>query len=372
MELKKDSIKLNALREVSSLIKSVNQIVPYNDIWLDCVTNNLLSILISRDESFRILPLAMEVSYTKTLTDQHYDSEEDRIKVLTGGNLFPTVQYSNTTVKNHFDLQYRNYLDYKEMIEGLKSSMADGSCTFLMIDRYFYPTGRESGKMHMIHPVFILGYDDDMKVFHTIEDCITLGVLNYFDLPYEAVERSCQHFLDQGKPLIVIVYKPLDSSLHNIIQNTRDAANNMITNFFDETTSYLEEYNLYYHSGLNALRKFHEEMEHLFTNLNDMSPSFAALYLLRFPQLHARNQQLVRFLNENGYIQDSDCSALVKNYKLLQSHWINYKNRSMYFFERRGSNADTKSELFLNLFNRMHEIIDLELITAHKFKISIT
>lgn len=350
----------------------MNHIVPYNDIWLDCFSNNLISILISRNESFKLLPLAMEASYIKMQTDQHYDSEKDRMTMLTGGNLFPTLEYSNHTITDHFEIKYTEFQEYKEMIGSLKSSIAEGWSTFLKLDRYFYPSGREAGKMHMTHSVFILGYDEDKRMFHAIEDCITLGILNYYDLPYESVERSCQHFLNQGKPLTVTTCKPLDVTLHNIAANTKDNVIKMIANLFDDTISYNEQYNLYYYSGLNALRKFHEEMEYLFTNLSDISLSFVALFLMRFPQLHGRNQQLVRFLHENGDLHDSDCSELIENYKLLQSHWDHYKNRSYYFFEKRGSQAGKNSELILSLTNRMHEIIELEFITAQKFQDAIT
>ncbi|GEM_PF-1053588 len=350
------------------MTKIVNQIVPYNDIWLDCFSNNLISTLISRSETSRMLPLAMEASYIKMLTDQHYDSENDRRTMLTGGNLFPTVEYSSDIIKDHFEIRYKEYQEYKEIIESLKSSLADGLSTFLMIDRYFYPSGREAGTLHLAHSVFILGYDDDKNMFHAIEDCVTLGVLSYYDIPYESVERSCQYFLKQGRPLLLTTCRPLELSLHNIAENTKDAAMKMIANLFDETTSYNTQYNLHYYSGLKALRKFQEEMDYLFTHLSEMSLSFVALFLLRFPQLHGRNQQLVRFLNESGYLHDSDYSALVENYKLLQLHWTNYKNRSYYFFEKRGSEAGKNSELILSLSKRLVEIIELELATAQKFK----
>lgn len=42
-----------------------HRILPYNDIWLDCVNNNLMSILISHHSSFEKLPLTFKTQYWK-------------------------------------------------------------------------------------------------------------------------------------------------------------------------------------------------------------------------------------------------------------------------------------------------------------------
>lgn len=346
----------------------IDNIEPYNDIWLDCVSNNIMAMLLGVDESFRSLPLTLNVTYSKYVTDQKYDTEEDRVKMLTEGFLFPTVNYSTDTLSKYLDGKEYSFHEFdQQLIDFIKSGLVDGYSVFLVIDRYYYPSGREAGTMHMVHPVFLIGFDDDKACFIAIEDCIIPGLMDYYDLPFNSVKDSCMSFVEQGKSLTVCMCKPHATLSIQIGEETKEATDKMIWHILEDTTAYFEQYNLYIHKGLSALEMFHDEIDHLFRSLKE--PSLFRSLIMRFPQLHLRNKGLVTFLYESGYISKSDCNHLVQQYELLQIQWEIFKNRCFLMIERNEEGFYSKT--VLNLLDRMGKIIEMERSIAEKFKSSL-
>lgn len=76
-------------------MSQTSKLLPYNSLWLDCVKNNLMSILISYNDSLSTLPFAFKSQYWKKLTLQKFDSQETYKSLLEQGLFLPKVVYTN-------------------------------------------------------------------------------------------------------------------------------------------------------------------------------------------------------------------------------------------------------------------------------------
>ncbi|GFN30892.1 hypothetical protein [Paenibacillus xylaniclasticus] len=344
----------------------VKQIIPYNDIWLDCVSNNLLAMLIQMDESYRNAPLMMGIKYCKTVTDQEYSSEEARLRMLSEGYLFPYINYSSSFIEGFVMHSPFSFTTYEGLLDFIKSNLEAGSKIFLVIDRLFYPTGRESGKTSMVHPVFIFNFNDESQCFHAIEDCITPGYMDYYDIPYTSIQKSCQSFLEQGKPITGNICRPLETPLSDGLSLAKAQALNMVNHILEDTICHDSKYDLTYYMGLNGLTKFHEEMELLFRHLED--DFIFKSFIMRFPQLHARNKKLIQLLYNGEYLDQAEADKLTHQYQALQSQWELYKKRSYFMLENKNASYNTDKNIIRKLSDRMKNIIELEQNTAEMFR----
>lgn len=183
----------------------VDRIKPYNDLWLDCVSNNLISMLMCWDESYRDIIFYAGISYRKKLLNQIFNYDGERERFLDEGFFTPKVIYTIDLLNSLIEKEITILTSDQEVLNEIKSALRNEYCVFVTVDRYFYPAGREAGKYNMIHPVFIYGYDDSSKTLKTIEDCIIPGTLAYYDLPYQCLLDSCRDFIENGKSVEITV-----------------------------------------------------------------------------------------------------------------------------------------------------------------------
>jgi len=320
-------------------------------------------MVIEASPSLRRIPLLMDAEYHKTITDQAYRSEADRLKMLSEGYLFPTVEYSMDALYRYVK-ETRLSVPYqeRELDNVIKSNLHDGYCVFLTVDRFFYPSGREAGRTSLIHPVFIIGYDDKLQCYRTIEDCILPGTMAYYDLPYSAVRQSCEQSKAEGRDIKISLCKPMrgDLTVDPAIARTKAIA--MLLQLLEDTSVfYNAQYDLHVHRGIAGLERYRDEFIHLFANLKD--DSIYKLFTLRFQQVHRRNQQLIAFLHESGYLNKQDSVKLIPLYKSLESSWDLYKKRSYYHL----ASAERKEKDSQALSQRLYDIIALERLTARAF-----
>ncbi|WP_151736457.1 hypothetical protein [Paenibacillus tengchongensis] len=332
-------------------------IKPFNDLWLDCISNNLIAMLISDNESFKNIPCYMDAIYLKKVLDQPYSSEAVQGELLDHGAFFPKIQYSLGILT---DLIYRESYEYDifndQVQKVIQENLDLGFFVFLTIDRFFYPSGVNAKTSHMVHPAFIYGYSDKDECYHAIEDCITMGRMDYYSIPFTSVDLSSKYLLSIGKSINVSYCRTNKSVKQFKHQVTLSQVINSLEMTLRGGQIYNENYDLYYYSGLDALTKYLEEFDHLFLNLKDENHFKARI--LSFCQFHERNKKLTQLISESYGL---DISRVDETFLNLQNKWQVFKNRSYYLLEMNRMNGINFNQNDLDkLRSKLEDIIELE------------
>jgi len=330
-------------------MQTILHVKPYNVLWLECIANNYFSMLTSMDEANENLLYVMHVNYLKKTLHQQIQGTELREKLLHEGYYFPKVKYSLDSVERLIEMQSVTFEECRTeaIYDFVKTHLSRGYFVFLSIDRYYYPTGRESGKLHMVHPVFIHGMDDAKQIFYAIEDCILPGTMQYYELPYRSVQASCQHFETSGQAVEATVCKPIAafSDYYNhddIVQ----AAAGMAQGLLGSEKIFDHSHELFYDTGLSSLENCAEEFVALWESMQEYS-----LYKMRvhqFQQVHVRNMGLMERLSTLRGVHAGKLSSLMVYYRTLHDHWKVFKEKSFKLLAlRKLSNGTFRKELEL-------------------------
>ncbi|WP_342479066.1 hypothetical protein NYE24_15790 [Paenibacillus sp. FSL H7-0350] len=345
-----------------------SNIKPYNDLWLDCIKNNLISMLMCTDEKFKDIIFHAEVTYHNKIIDQkfNYDGEEEKFYVE--GFFTPKVMFFMDFLDQLFEKKELSFNEYNPMFlyDFIKKAINDGYGVFLKIDRFFYFDGREAGKYHMEHPVFIYGYDPSPQIFKTIEDCRIPGTMQYYDLPYSVIKASCEDFISHGKNIEVVLYKPnnnfdLMGKREVSLLQAKKMCNNLLTH-----GGLGSEYNLLYEIGLAGIKTYGKNFVDLFSKIEEFG--VFKTRVAQFQQFHIRNVNLIKLLNEYGYINDQDSKDLCNRYEQIRSLWGSFKQKSYQIIARKKLNICTsimKDEL-ISLSMIIGEIVKYESEATNK------
>ena len=86
---------------------------PYNDLWLDCIMNNLMAILIHHNPSLKSLPSTFKAEYRKKVLCQKFSSKETYESLLKQGLMLPKVTYNADILYTffHFEDQFLELAD---------------------------------------------------------------------------------------------------------------------------------------------------------------------------------------------------------------------------------------------------------------------
>ncbi|WP_438431728.1 hypothetical protein [Gorillibacterium sp. sgz500922] len=320
--------------------KFVLEAEPFNGIWLNCVNNNLISMMLNVDPSFKEIMFYMQVKYFKCKFDQEFASDEAKVRMVAEGNMTPYVNYFSDMMYQFFDYKKESFKsnDFSGLQDCLKAAIREGSYVFLEIDRFFYPNGREAGNFHMVHPVFIHGYNDREEVFYAIEDCLNPGVMEHYVLPYSSVKQSLEYFIGQGEEMSAGLCKPrAKEAFEGFFQDKTIPlleAKKMAADLLANEIIYLENYDLYCDTGLSSLDLFHNELELLMNKMQERS--MFALRMLSFQQVHKRNQDLLEYFEAHKLVDPKESRKLRQRYQEIQQEWGFFKNKSHYLLEKHG------------------------------------
>lgn len=349
-------------------MKKTWTIKPYNDFWLDCINNNLISILLEKDESYRGIIQHLGVSYVKKISTQSFDSEGTRSNLAAQGLFSPKIKYSYRMLENLIEQEdYRLEGVIPQEVERFIISKLDmGYCVFASVDRYFYPSGRESGRMHLIHPVFIHGYDEREQYFHTIEDCFTPGKMEYYDLPYYSFKDSCRHFADQDQMITVNICRAKqDLKSLSQLEDPAHIAISMCENLLKGGNVYEEKYDLYYNTGLACLDAFIHELKEFFYKIEEYS--IYKSRVLQFQQLATRNQLIVNTLKDKGVLSAQLADTLITAYSILHDEWELFKNKSFTLLAAKKRSGLPDADKLEWLVHQLAQIKTLEESAASQF-----
>lgn len=303
------------------------KLIPYNLLWLDCIQNNLLSILIGYDKSFSNLPFTFSAEYWKKISIQKFSSDDTYRSLLEQGLFIPKINYHSGILYSFFNFEDK-YIDYPELDsihEIIEDALAQQQYIFIDVDRFFYPVGREANKIHFVHPSFIYGLSHDRKSYEAIEDCISPGIMQYFQTPMDAISHSTKHLLDSDRNVRIRIVSLNKEKINDWKMDfTNSTLLDMMNGLSANKIVYLKHYDLYYQVGISALEEYFDEIEKIIPHLNDRN--IFALRTNSYVQIHKRNEMLFKTLHETGIYNHSSLLELSERSNALSAKWEIYKN----------------------------------------------
>ncbi len=325
-------------------------------------------MLIQANPSYRQIVYYMSVEYRMKQYHQHFQPESVRGELLQQGYFTPKIVYSFEPLtamieQQEYTLEAGQAAD---TVSFITSKLDEGYCLFASVDRFYYPSGREAQRFHLVHPVFIYGYDETRGCFLTIEDCILPGQMEYYELPYHSFYASCDHFHGLGQNITVTICRvkqPLTGLGEREVMVAE--ARKMCTGLLDQGVFYEEQYDLYYHMGLDSLDAFLKEMDVFCANTEELS--LYKIRMLQFQQLHLRNIHLVRYLVEQGELASSTAEPLLNQYTKLHDEWNRYRQKSFIFFAAKKVSGVADQVKLQRLKEQLSELRDMEREAAVSF-----
>lgn len=333
-----------------------NSVEPYNDMWMDCVSNNLISMLINENKSFRNISLHMDSMYLKKVYNQSYSSENIQGELVSSGAYFPKIEYSLDMLDELIDSYVEEFSNLESDVhQCIKSALCDGFYVFVTVDRYFYPSGVNSNISHLYHPTFIYGYDEEQQCYLALEDCVVMGKMDKYRIPYYSVDASFEHLINANKPIKLRLCKVNESAKGFQHELEFQRLIEVLERSLAGTPKYNEDYDLHYHTGMDALDSYLSEFIFLFSNLG--ADDTYRTRTLSFCQNHTRNIEITHKIRDN---YDINVLQIEKKYLELYKMWKSFKNSSFYFLEKRKVGYSISSKNMLELHSKLEIITEME------------
>ena len=140
-------------------MKHINEIVPYNEFWGNCITNMFTSILQKEYPSY--VPLVYSNSY-------EYHSQPFRLDY--------TKEYYDFYGDNIFVFNRHNFSNKENFLPELKNIIINNPYMTLYVDLFYWNKDcAYYNRIHSNHFAFIIGFDEEEDVFYAFEDDVSLN-----------------------------------------------------------------------------------------------------------------------------------------------------------------------------------------------------
>jgi hypothetical protein len=168
----------------------------YNGLPINCIDNNLISILKTKDKRFEEIATTLDINYYNILKSDDWSTfpecHQHRYYQM-GWNLLG-VSLKSPNLASYFNIiQLDTVPSDSDIIQVIKQYLNEGYYLFVILDRFYFPDGYDSGKRHFLHPAFIYGYDDRSGKLLMIEDCINILKYEKYEMSYNDVLK-CVHY----------------------------------------------------------------------------------------------------------------------------------------------------------------------------------
>ncbi|PYG87766.1 hypothetical protein LY28_01786 [Ruminiclostridium sufflavum DSM 19573] len=172
-------------------MKHVNEIVPYNRFWGNCITNMFMSILTNKYPSYE--PLIYMNGYEYHFCPFRLDYTQD---------------YYDYFRNNIFVFNNYNFKDRSNFLAELKDIIINNPYITLYIDLFYWNNeGAYYNRIHSNHFSFLIGFDEEEDVFYTLEDDISLNY-KIIKIPAQNVVRSFySEFKEDREDYRIITFK---------------------------------------------------------------------------------------------------------------------------------------------------------------------
>ncbi len=288
-------------------------IEPFCDFWTGCVTNSQISILSSKEPSWK---------YAAYLNDYYYLIEESKTGGIydTSGTIektvfFPVYRFYEEVFPKHIN-KYFSYetFNFKDDVHGMKKMkelIKQNMLIAVGVDQFYWIPGSVCwNKYHWQHYSLITGYDDEKRIFSVFD--VDINKFGCFEVPEERFLQASQSF----------VRKDDQNTDAYIIKVSEDLKPFKLT---------LPEVRLY-------AQKFNQEMENVdamtLLDLNGVDIQVADLFDLFVKYVHLiinrqiANSLLFKSLLDLNLISDrAVVSGLVRQADNLRKQWRIFEQR---------------------------------------------
>jgi hypothetical protein len=196
-------------------MKYILEVEPYSSFWGNCITNMFLTILLKKDPSYE--PLIY-------LNGYEYSSK----------NMFHldyTAEYYDYFKNNLFVFELCHFTDKNNFLNEFKEILLSNPYVTLNVDLFYWNSeGAYYNKVHRSHFSFVIGFDDEERVFYVLEEDVNLnyGVRKIsFDNAVQAVKSERKNTPEDYR---IIRYKyrilyPYKLDIRQIIANAENLVN---------------------------------------------------------------------------------------------------------------------------------------------------
>jgi hypothetical protein len=299
-------------------------IVPYNHIWLNCFSNALISILNSVNMEFSYLPCHYQSTYAYCCMMDTGKISESLIKDHeTLGWYVLKVAHKRPDLKPWLSLKEEKVSVQDMNIQYLKEKIAEGNYVFLGMDRFYYPGGVEYQTSHLIHQSLFVGFDEDKQCFILLEDCVRLGYMELFELPYANFTEA-----------MLEVYKDKVELSFRCFRIHSDAADNPFKVRKEIVSASLKRHLALHRFEMEATYEYHgiNAVLHYADNIENVIPKVTDLVNLIKSSSEPMTLQKIRLLTveileKNGQLTQKQAEILNKMYTDLLIEWELFKNK---------------------------------------------
>jgi len=310
----------------------------YKDTWYNCVANVLIGILQGKYphkniENFLTNHINGNYFITPSIIDDYFDTWH-----LNKGYFSVQVHYNVDVLFDLFDKKDNKYINVASTFEFVRESITNGDYCSIPLDRYYFPNGVDHNNYHLVHPVFIYGYDDLERVFYIIDDVMAYGNQDYYKLPYEDFIKSVISVFESGiEPFIF--ERGLDKlrsvklkGFSEDVEMTKDNCKNNFEKILKYEKSGPTDINTYKLYGIEAIAKYAEIIEQALPELEDVINfkfiSSQPLYLQK------KNIDKIHFLHSLGVLDNPEHEYFSDKFITIYKQWELFRNKAWYYIEK--------------------------------------
>jgi hypothetical protein len=178
---------------LNTTFEFIHPMTIFDSFWMDCLSNNLINLLITEDESSKALPYLMKNEYFMTPIKGTYPNMQFDEWHLKSGNSSVQVSFAPPPYGELIDKFER--VDIKlhqdeDVIGRVEECLKDGYYVFVTVDRFYFPSTLDYKKKHLIHPTLIYGFNSSKNEFYLVDDVIKNGKHDKYVLSYASFLES--------------------------------------------------------------------------------------------------------------------------------------------------------------------------------------
>lgn len=167
-------------------MKKVLPIKPFKDFYMNCWLNNYFSYLTYLESSYKI------ASYTNSYSYTIKDFKYNPLKFIT---VDYSKSYKDLFEKEYITQEFYSFRDENNFNKELKEIILSGKPLYLYIDLFnWIPNSLVWQKYHWNHFSFIVGFDDEKRIFYAIDDDANGNI----DIRYIPESRLIDSFFGTG------------------------------------------------------------------------------------------------------------------------------------------------------------------------------
>lgn len=318
---------------------------PYNDLWIDCIDNNLIGILTVYDRGFNNLLCFYLGNYEINIQQNYGSTQTSHLDVsFTRPDLTSFFEEKVITVSAEDNIQ--------EIIHQL---LDDNFYIFLNIDRFYFPGSSDYNKSSFVHPTFVYGYNN--RGYKLLEDCVKGGTVDYYEIDNENFTKSFNSTIEISNQATIHCVRLKNDSLNVKKEISREYVISTLNMLLQTETQSNESGSKY--KGLISVKKYAE----LFTKENVQLIVQPEQFMTFFKQikrgvtLQKRNLLILEDCHEFNLIEETAYNQLKDLYKDHHNQWeivankigwLMYKNSEKFLI----SKSKELQEMLIDLYNR--------------------